>query len=130
MGVGVGGQIKVHGATPPRPLPRNATRAEDRAYFLLICKVWDIQYSHSIPYNFIATQFITLWVPLYMYMYSKLRPCLFIIRVSGGMWLKTFDCSESEPCFTDCYEYPENPSWITDCSSGTVGVSCGMCAEP
>ena len=47
-------------------------------------------------------------------------------RVSGGIWLKNFDCSESEPCFTDCYDYPVNSFWITDCLSGPVDVSCGM----
>ncbi|KAL5469521.1 hypothetical protein EMCRGX_G030784 [Ephydatia muelleri] len=45
-------------------------------------------------------------------------------RVIGDIWLKNLDCSGSEPCFTDCYDYPVNSSWITDCSSGTVGVSC------
>eukprot|EP00731_Ephydatia_muelleri_P017941 Em0010g1039a len=45
-------------------------------------------------------------------------------RVIGDIWLKNLDCSVSEPCFTDCYDYPVNSSWITDCSSGTVGVSC------
>ena len=49
----------------------------------------------------------------------------FSISTSGNMWLKDFNCNASEPCFTNCYVYPVNSSWITDCSSSLVGVSCG-----